>query len=330
MPLFSNKKEEVIDIELTQYGKHLLSKGKFDPVYYSFHDDNIVYDLGRTSGSLSEAQNSTKSRIQSETPYLKTQHNFTNRDGNFFIVDDEDEAVRIGILGTLTTKPNLPGSTITDFTRVIPTREENYVLLDPIGTSDINTEKSPAWQISMLHAEINSSTNYLEDSTKHQIVRVPQLETDITYKTTIAYASGNPGFPMGFKEDPELSRVSSTSGAVYADNTYIAIEPDYMLMDVLEKNSAYTKENFEIEVYEITGSELIPLTFGKKKDLTVSDVGYYFDILVDDEIREDLLCENLTKLKSKDIHLDLDLECDFDKPISLNPYATDAPDLEDC
>ena len=30
---FFNKKEEVLEIELTQYGKHLLSKGEFVPVY---------------------------------------------------------------------------------------------------------------------------------------------------------------------------------------------------------------------------------------------------------------------------------------------------------
>jgi len=33
---FFDKKEEVIDIQLTQYGKHLLSKGLFRPVSYAF------------------------------------------------------------------------------------------------------------------------------------------------------------------------------------------------------------------------------------------------------------------------------------------------------
>ncbi len=41
---FFNKKEEVIEIELTQYGKYLLSKGKFRPVFYAFSDDEILYD----------------------------------------------------------------------------------------------------------------------------------------------------------------------------------------------------------------------------------------------------------------------------------------------
>ena len=41
---FFDKKEEVLDIELTQYGKHLLSRGKFKPTYYAFFDNNVLYD----------------------------------------------------------------------------------------------------------------------------------------------------------------------------------------------------------------------------------------------------------------------------------------------
>ena len=32
---FFNQKEEVIDIQLTQFGKRLLSQGKFKPTYYA-------------------------------------------------------------------------------------------------------------------------------------------------------------------------------------------------------------------------------------------------------------------------------------------------------
>jgi len=52
---FFDKKEEVLDIELTQFGRHLLSKGKFNPKYYSFFDDNILYNSQRAS--FSEKQN---------------------------------------------------------------------------------------------------------------------------------------------------------------------------------------------------------------------------------------------------------------------------------
>ena len=39
---FFNRKEDVLDIQMTQYGKYLLSKGVFRPVYYAFFDDDIL------------------------------------------------------------------------------------------------------------------------------------------------------------------------------------------------------------------------------------------------------------------------------------------------
>ena len=41
---FLDKKEQVLDIQLTQYGKRLLSNGKFKPHSYAFFDDDIIYD----------------------------------------------------------------------------------------------------------------------------------------------------------------------------------------------------------------------------------------------------------------------------------------------
>jgi len=54
---FFNKKEEVLDIKLTQFGKQLLSTGRFKPVYYAFYDDNILYDSEHAS--FEEVQNDT-------------------------------------------------------------------------------------------------------------------------------------------------------------------------------------------------------------------------------------------------------------------------------
>ena len=44
MSKFLNKKEQVIDFKLTNYGNYLLSIGNFKPTYYTFLDDNVVYD----------------------------------------------------------------------------------------------------------------------------------------------------------------------------------------------------------------------------------------------------------------------------------------------
>jgi hypothetical protein len=60
MAKFINKKEEVIQMELTAYGKHKFSRGDFSPSYYSFHDDDILYDsvYASPSGSASPASGS--------------------------------------------------------------------------------------------------------------------------------------------------------------------------------------------------------------------------------------------------------------------------------
>ena len=38
---FFDRKQEVIDIQLTPYGKYLLSKGKLRPKFYAFFDKDV-------------------------------------------------------------------------------------------------------------------------------------------------------------------------------------------------------------------------------------------------------------------------------------------------
>mgnify|MGYP003142231761 CR=1 FL=1 len=40
---FFNKKQDVLDLQLTGYGKQLLSRGLFKPFYYTFSDDGVLY-----------------------------------------------------------------------------------------------------------------------------------------------------------------------------------------------------------------------------------------------------------------------------------------------
>lgn len=77
---FFNSKEEVIDIELTQHGKKLLSKGKFDPKYYAFFDDDIIYNS--ECYGVTENQNNIQERIINQVPYLKSQARFISSDIN--------------------------------------------------------------------------------------------------------------------------------------------------------------------------------------------------------------------------------------------------------
>jgi len=74
MAKFINRQEEVLQIQLTPYGKHLFSLGKFDPQYYSYYDDDILYD--GVFGGLNETQNNIVDRIKS-TDRLEIFSNFS-------------------------------------------------------------------------------------------------------------------------------------------------------------------------------------------------------------------------------------------------------------
>ena len=42
MAKFINRQEEVLQIQLTPYGKHQFSRGEFNPEYYAYYDDDIL------------------------------------------------------------------------------------------------------------------------------------------------------------------------------------------------------------------------------------------------------------------------------------------------
>ena len=56
MAKFINKKEQVFDLQLTTYGRKMLSVSSFKPTYYAFLDDNVVY-YGDYIGLFDEKQN---------------------------------------------------------------------------------------------------------------------------------------------------------------------------------------------------------------------------------------------------------------------------------
>ncbi len=86
---FFNKKEEVIDIKLTQFGKNLLARGAFKPVFYQFFDDDIIYNSNY--GGFDEHQNSSEIRIIEETPKLKTQSLTLGVETNYIVENHKEQ-----------------------------------------------------------------------------------------------------------------------------------------------------------------------------------------------------------------------------------------------
>jgi hypothetical protein len=65
MAALLDQKEEVLKIELTKHGRKLLGQGIFQPEFYLFFDDNVIYDDKYLS--LNEIQNNSQDRILTKT-----------------------------------------------------------------------------------------------------------------------------------------------------------------------------------------------------------------------------------------------------------------------
>ncbi len=69
MAKFLDKKERVIDFQLTPYGKHRLSVGQLKPTYYAFFDTGVTYDS--EYAGFSEVQTKIHERIKTETQFIE-------------------------------------------------------------------------------------------------------------------------------------------------------------------------------------------------------------------------------------------------------------------
>jgi|GEM_PF-6744453 len=286
---FFNEKEEVIDLQLTQFGRHLLSKGRFKPTFYSFFDEDILYNV--EAGGGTEEQNSSHERIYKAwdgsastdygAPRSKPQISFSSLEKQFLNNYNK----------VLSGQEELGGKSQQ------PTAIKNYAMPQPIGTSDIRKENAPAMQASFLQGQINSSVGFLdlkEESGGKNTLKIPQLASEITLE--YIETEGDDFYEI---EDPSIS-----FGVVTKQ------EEIMLFIKILEQNAPYQKKNFDIEIYEIleevkgdnTIEHLRPLHFNKP--LTMVDefdfmqhtppvimqdnVEYYMDVLADDEVTEEI------------------------------------------
>ena len=341
MATFFDKKQDVMDIELTKYGEYLLSLGKFNPAYYSFFDDNVLYDT--RYAAFSASQNSFEPRIQENTPSLRAISSFDGRETqvleyNQVVADNprlrEDQQIRF---------------------QSTPDRHFGS-LTYPLGHSDLSSVKAPAWSMRFYNNEIKNAETNLTGSRASQ--KIPQVTATIKYETQIKSKNIVPeGEDEAFYQPTNSDPVLQTE--IYEDGSFVAITPDYILIDLQEMNSPYERENFDIEVYELkdetlkngdTVEQWTPLKFKKKKQeiinnllvdnpektdiaLDSSFVNYFFDVFVDDEIDDVVICKSLNNLKAKGVYIETEFNCpDIQTVVSPDsPYSTqdiESPDVE--
>jgi hypothetical protein len=307
---FFNKKEEVLDLQLTQYGKYLLSIGKLNPAYYTLHDDNVIYDRQFSNSSSAELQNEARVRIQSDTPILKTQYNFVSLDSMQSKDSDfQDDKERTGVMSR------------------------------PLATSNLGSDKLPSWNINTLGGVFltGSITSVITSSATAFVQEIPQIGAEITYYISPVMMDGtftegeieevDQGFADGIPQDILEGIDITFETEVLEDGSFFSIDKDSLILQIVEDNAPMGNDNFEVEVFEVktiddgatsVTTELIPMVFKKEPILIVNDilveaveedgveidstfVEYYFDLELDGEISSDIMCSKLTDA-DKDIY----------------------------
>ena len=390
---FFNQKEEVIDIQLTQFGKSLLSQGRFKPTYYAFYDNDILYDLNyaNASGSYKETQNQTEKRILKETPRLKTQYMFESSmrpsqmqwveqkaesqyafDQTFDTVSDVlenfgfkdygygyaqwaidyaetflDSDGRYRVVENYGTAGSDPYGYVATGGELQLTFDRNYSLGMPIGTMKLGSEYAPAWEIDFLYGKMN---NYEAHHTGSGVpLKIPQLNAEIDYEAFTVNLDPNTGTPkrsyipkklldiadsITEYESADDVTIEEANSVPSPTDTGMEIVPDFLLLELEEKNTDFLKDNFELEVFEIietekdphTGATItqeIPLEFHTSGQLGPQHVEYWFDLSADEDIESMYFCASdivadRKKNKLADAKMTYPEDCpEFDKTINM-------------
>lgn len=336
MELF-DRKEDVIDLQLTQHGKYLLSRGLLKPKYYSFYDDDVIYDS--QYGGFSESQSDTHKRIKSETVRPKTQYVFSGIETEFLKTPNPKTS------NTLDQEHFSHQSSV----------ERNRALIYSLGEIDPTSTDSSAYEIVFAKAPISSSAEFYSGSLERQLI--PQIETDHVIKTYVGLTqeeaeeeftapvhgvhepyhiiSEMEKFTERSGQPPALSQVSPT----LEDGSYFYEDQDFVFLDVKELNQLIEKENFDIEIFEFNTDldkngnyveslrqlKFLPTPieisqYAKENDMseiypvaTPENVEYYFYVNTDEQIEDRILCQVNFENKSRDLFAEseLDFDCTF-------------------
>ena len=195
-----NKKEEVLDIKLTQYGKKLLSIGELNPVYYTFHDEGVIYDS--EYASFQEIQNDIEGRILEDTPSLRTQHNFTSAKESGGII-----------------KITNPDGTMDEID--VYQISSRAALGSALGQSEYNNQNYPAFKMSIFGGEITSVDT---GSANQYGEKIPQVNCTVETLAYVRNIDDVQKYPNPFED---------VSSPIASDGSYLAVKAPKFLLELL-------------------------------------------------------------------------------------------------
>ena len=344
---FLDPKEEVFKIQLTPYGVYLLSQGHFDPTYYAFFDDDILYDSSYLSGSgnTTELQNSIEDRILNQTPRFEGQTSFEGSDATVFA---KEPNLLEEIFPGIGKKLNDPSYSI----EILEKPVSQYMLQNPIARSAYHTDKAPFYNLQMITGAINSVSTVGVSGSGYSgtgdtldknvpTTFIDQINIDL-YNTINKNRVADGVAPTANIQDDELF----DAFYVFEDGSSITYDKKRIFIKLEEGNTQFMKENFDIEIFDIIEQtvddekteQLKKFSFTEdNKEPTAANVEYYFNLKLDNEIEDSYYCEALkdNPNKTKDIFSDKTFRCPEQKQelINVNIYNTDQPedpDTGDC
>jgi hypothetical protein len=342
---FFDKKEDVIHIEMTPYGRKLLAWGKFKPHSFRAFDNDILYDSQMINKT--EKQNESKNRVIKETPKLKQNGSVTGVESS--ITDHWSLSLR----GTTTEEEMYYGP---DY---VPKEENIEIYNYPIGQTKNNTNLTPDIKIDLFNGKIESVNKNLE-KTKIPLTEIPQINIDIVYRYEILKDWQVENFinTLDYKT-PYISQ------PLDEDDSVIIVYPEIPLARFKSEGELDFKERYTITSYRV---EKYPdsvryeqMKFSKDRSVIVNDlliddfnkesdpleeqylesiknnkdfVDNYFKLNKDSDIPIEDICSTVGSLEVKNIYLDEYLPCPdkVQENIQFNPYSTQITkeDVKDC
>ena len=260
---FFNKKEEVIDIKLTQFGKNLLSRGRFKPKYYRFFDDDILYNC--ELAGFTEHQNDSEDRILENTPKLRTQHLTFPVEQAYAM---EEQLISEGKRATYE-QINISADPFV----------QERILLYPLHTQEISNEKSARLVLKSLGEEFEKQISFLETTGSGIRKNIPQITISSEYVLT----EDRTDVVEPAMINSETFINLSSDEIVFADNSTLRVDGQSIIIDLEEINVPFTLDNFEVEIYEVTKRQDKDI-LRRIKD--INEINKLFHITTDEHIEE--------------------------------------------
>lgn len=261
---FFNQKQEVMDVKLTQFGKNLLSRGFFKPVYYQFFDDDILYNS--SCAGFSEHQNDSENRILKETPRLKTQHLANSVETRYMA---EEELIEDGAR-----------TRFEELKKTVFPHVQEKILMYPMANQEIETQSPPRFDLASLDGEIKK-VKFTNLTGSGVIKKEPILDMTLKYILKEDKEDADPNLRRNINNETFVDLTSDE--VVFSDNSKLKVLKEDVIIDLQELNCFTGLENFYLNIYEVIETPSEEDDMLVRLD-TMEKVNKYFTVKLDQEV----------------------------------------------